>query len=49
MAKWKTQCNRKVRKSYDLEDGGYYKKAICRWMAPDDGKHYWDDPKARRK
>lgn len=46
---WKRQCNGKIRRIPIDEDIGYYKKHTNRWTAPDDGRHYWDDPKARRK
>jgi hypothetical protein len=53
MKKWKAQCNDKIRhKPIDDENedlGKIYKKVTNRWTAPDDGKTYWDEPKARRK
>lgn len=35
---WKRNCNGKT-----------YTRRVERYSAPDDGKHYWDDPKAYRK
>lgn len=51
MKKWKKQCNDTIRtQSIDPEKEIFSpKKMICRWSAPDDGRSYWDDPKARRK
>ncbi len=52
MKKWKNDCNNTLRNMpIDEENdlGKVYKKVTDRWTAPDDGRSYWDDPKARRK
>lgn len=53
MKKWKKQCNSEIReKLKDLNlsiELGDIKRMTNRWSAPDDGKTYWDDPKAYRK
>lgn len=52
IAKWKGQCNKKIRLmpvDEELGDMNYYKKISDAWNRPDDGKFYWDDPKGRRK
>lgn len=50
---WKSMVNRKLRRVQDdeLVSGGHYKKVLghSSWDAPKDGKHYWDDPKGKRK
>ena len=48
MKEWKKQCNGVVRRCKD-EDAKVYKKINDVWLAPDDGKSLWKDPKARRK
>jgi hypothetical protein len=53
MKKWKKQCNSQLReylKNTDVDFSGHNcKKFINRWTAPDDGRSYWDTPKAYRK
>jgi hypothetical protein len=47
---WKRELNRSLRRKDDeLQDGGSYKKIKGDSWGPSDGKHYWDDDKARRK
>lgn len=51
---WKKTNERILRKEEspeksDLPSGSYYKKINDAWCAPNDGKHYWDNPKAYRK
>lgn len=39
MKKWKTQLNRKIRRTVkSLHGGSYYKKINDTWNAPNDGK-----------
>lgn len=50
MKKWKTGNNRIVRRlDGEIPNGGFYKKLINPWLAPNDGKHRWDEPKGYRK
>ncbi len=52
VAHWKNQCNRSLRRIDDdqeIPNGKHYRKITDPWTRPDDGKQYWDDPKARRK
>lgn len=52
MKKWKKQCNGRIRQiAIDEELGGksFVRKVNERWSAPDDGKRWWDDPRALRK
>jgi predicted alpha/beta hydrolase len=54
MKDWKRMCNRKIRRISmdDPDEWGYeksYKKINDRWLSPEEGKNYWDSPKARRK
>lgn len=48
MKKWKTFCNRSVRKN-PSEDVKAYKKLHDVWQSPSDGKYYRDGPKGYRK
>ena len=54
MKRWKTECNRKFRRSYGEfdQDGTKYKRLSGdMWDSPSDGKGNWwdDDPKGLRK
>lgn len=52
MSSWKTECNRIIRRipiEDEIGNMSYFKRLIERYTAPDDGRHYWDNPKARRK
>ncbi len=52
MAKWKNQNNRRIRRidvGDDLPSYGYVRRVMDIWDSPNDGKHYWDDPKGYRK
>ncbi len=53
MKKWKKQCNSKLRKELKKTDDPvpltFHKRFTDEWMAPNDGKHYWDEPKGYRK
>lgn len=49
---WKRNCNGKIRRipiDDEIGNGKTYTRRVERYSAPDDGKHYWDDPKAYRK
>lgn len=49
MKKWKIQCNDIIRLTEEVPNGNSYKKVTNRWSAPDDGRHWWEDPKGYRK
>lgn len=53
MKEWKKQCNSefrsKVKGSEERHPLTAHKRYIDRCTAPNDGKQYWDDPKAYRK
>lgn len=50
MKDWKKKYNRSLRRRPIEDDVSDYKKWYNRYDAPDDGtRHYWDDPKAKRK
>ncbi len=46
---WKRYCNGKIRRCMEDSISKVYKKVNDPWNAPNDGKHYWDDPKGTRK
>lgn len=51
MKKAKSRANRKVRRAnIDMPSkGNYFRRLDERYMWPDDGKQWWDNPKAYRK
>ncbi len=51
MKKWKKECNRKLRRNYDLKEDidKTYKKINDIWNSPSDGWWRSDDPKVLRK
>lgn len=52
MKDWKRECNRNIRRislDEEMPKNNLYKKMNNPWLAPNDGKHYWDDPKGYRK
>ena len=47
---WKKECNRSIRHSKEIYNGGYFKKMNHQWDSPNDGKRYNPEwPKAWRK
>lgn len=53
MKKAKNLANHRIRQKLklgeDIPDGKFYKRLDERWTWPDDGKQYWNDPRAYRK
>jgi hypothetical protein len=49
MTKHKKMVRGIERRTEDIPSGGSYKKINERWSFPDDGRHYWDEPKGYRK
>ena len=53
MKKWKRQCNARYREYLKNEEEppslNHNRKFVSRWAAPDDGKYFWENPKAYRK
>ena len=49
MTNWKKDCNRTIRRKPIEDDLKDYKKINDLWSAPNDGKHYFDNPTAYSK
>jgi hypothetical protein len=53
MKKWKKDCNSEVREYLKNPENelslGRIRKFTNRWIAPDDGRQYYDEPRGYRK